>query len=347
MRIAVDAMGGDFAPREIVKGAVEASREWPDLTIVLVGDENAIRAELAVNKAVESDHLVIRHASEAIEMCEPPAQAVRAKKDSSINRGMEMLRDKQVDAFLSAGSTGAMVAAAILIARRSPAVKRPAIATVFPTMGRPVLLLDAGANTDCTPVELEQFAIMGKIYSQCVLGRMDPSIGLLSIGTEDSKGNELTKQTREILQENRLLHFVGNVEGHDIFRGETDVVVCDGFVGNVVLKSVESLAKSLTSRMKTYFTANFIRKIGALLLKPAFKDLKKVMDPDVYGGAPLLGVNGTVIITHGASSHKAIFHAIRVSAECAKADVAGKITSNLEELKKQNAHGLYPTLKKL
>lgn len=343
IRVAVDAMGGDFGPSEVVKGCVEAIRGLPDVTLVLVGDEASILRELTANGEHLSDRLTIVHTTQMIEMCEPPVQAVRTKKDSSINRGMELLRDKKVDAFLSAGSTGAMVAAAMFIVRRSPAVKRPAIATALPTVveGRPVLVLDAGANSDCTPVELEQFAIMGKIYSEKVIGRIDPSVGLLSIGTEDSKGNELTKKTLELLKTNRLIHFLGNVEGHDLFRGDTDVVVCDGFVGNVVLKTTESLAKALMGRLKDSLLKTTARKLAALLLKPAFKEVKKVMDPDVYGGAPLLGVNGTVIITHGAASHRAIFHAIRVSAECASKNVADLITHNLALLKDHSDTGLY------
>ena len=341
IRIAVDAVGGDKAPYEIVKGVVEASRAWPELTLVLVGNREVISNELAKHKASPSERLQIFHTSETIEMCEPPAQAVRTKRDSSINRGMELLRDKKVDAFLSAGSTGAMVAAAILIARRSPAVKRPAIGTVFPTMGRPVLLLDAGANTDCGPTELEQFAIMGSIYSRAVLGNEKPEVGLLSIGGEDLKGNDVTKETLEKLRENKFLNFRGNVEGHDLFEGKTDVVVCDGFVGNVVLKTIESEARAIVYMLKKAFTKNPIRILGALLLRGAIKELKKTMDPEVYGGAPLLGVNGTVIITHGASSHRAIYHAVRVAADCVRKGVAEKITGNLAELKKSHTDGLF------
>ena len=341
IRIAIDAMGGDKAPGEIVKGVVEASRAWPDLKLVLVGDQEVIKAELAKNSAAPSDSLSIFHASEAIAMCEPPAQAVRTKRDSSINRGMELLRDKKVDAFQSSGSTGAMVAAAILIARRSPAVKRPAIGTVFPTIGRPVLLLDAGANTDCGPVELEQFAIMGSIYSRAVLGQENPEVGLLSIGGEDLKGNDITKETLTQLRENKFLNFRGNVEGHDLFQGETDVIVCDGFVGNVVLKTIESEARAVAHMLKNAFKQNIFTMLAALLMRGALKKLKKTMDPETYGGAPLLGVNGTVIITHGASSHKAIYHAVRVAAECVRKDVAAKITGNLAALKKRHTEGLF------
>lgn len=332
MRIAVDAMGGDFAPREIVRGAVEASREWPDLEIVLVGDERAVRAELSAAGAGEVPSISVVHTTQTIEMGEAPVQAVRSKRDSSIVRGMEMLRHKEADAFLSAGSTGAMVAAALLFVGRVRYLKRPAIGTVLPTVGKPYLLLDMGATVDCTPHELEQFAVMGSIYSRAVLGQKDPSVGLLSIGTEEEKGNSVTKETHALLARNPLVKFAGNVEGHDLFKGEMDVCVADGFVGNVVLKTIESEARGISTLLRRAFTRNPLRILGALLLRGAVRDLKKVMDPELYGGAPLLGVNGTVIITHGASSRKAIFHAIRVASECVRQDVAAKITEQLAQL---------------
>ncbi len=335
MRIAVDAMGGDFAPREIVRGAVEASRAWPDLEIILIGDQDAVRAQLAANKAAESDSLRVVHASQSISMDEAPAQAVRAKRDSSIVRGMRMLRAKEADAFLSAGSTGAMVAAALLFVGRVRYLKRPAIGTILPTVGKPYLLLDMGATVDCSPQELEQFAVMGSIYSSAVMGLPSPGVGLLSIGTEAEKGNSVTKETHELLSGNPLIRFVGNVEGHDLFKGEMDVCVADGFVGNVVLKTIESEARGISTMLRRAFTRNPLRVLGALLLRGAVRDLKKVMDPELYGGAPLLGVNGTVIITHGASSHTAIYHAIRVSAECVRSRVAEKITENLARLDQQ------------
>lgn len=331
MRIAVDAMGGDFAPREIVKGAVKASRKLSEeLEIILVGDEAAIRSELANNHAEPSERLQIVHTTQVIAMGEPPAQAVRLKRDSSIYRGMELVKNGQADAFLSAGSTGAMVAAAIFVLRRIPGVKRPAIGTVLPTGGRPVLLIDAGANTDCDEVELEQFAMMGSLYSQNVLGQEKPVVGLLSIGEEDLKGNGVTKKTFEKLKCNPHIAFRGNVEGHDVFEGETDVIVCDGFVGNVLLKTVESIARTIVHWMKQEFKANVLRIFGALCLTGALRNLKRRLNPDIYGGAPLLGVNGTVIITHGASSYQAIYHAIRVSAEAAKTRVHEKISEQLQ-----------------
>lgn len=332
MRIAVDAMGGDFAPREIVRGAVEASRAWPELEIVLLGDGAAVRAELAANKAVESGRLKVVHTTETIEMGEAPAHAVRTKRDSSIVRGMQMLRHKEADAFLSAGSTGAMVAGALLFVGRVRYLKRPAIGTVLPSLRKPYLLLDMGATVDCTPRELEQFAVMGGIYSSAVMGQKNPSVGLLSIGTEEEKGDTRTKEAHALLKANPLVNFRGNVEGHDLFKGEMDVCVADGFVGNVVLKTIESEARAISAMLRKELTRNPLRVLGSLLIYGGVRHLKKVMDPEVYGGAPLLGVNGTVIITHGASSHKAIFHAIRVSAECVRQGVAEKITARLAEM---------------
>ncbi|MBQ9726932.1 MAG: phosphate acyltransferase PlsX [Kiritimatiellae bacterium] len=337
MRIAVDAMGGDHAPREIVRGAVEASREWPELEIVLLGDEAAVRRELAANKAAPSERLRVVRTTQTIEMGEAPAHAVRSKRDSSIVRGMEMLRHKEADAFLSAGSTGAMVAAALLFVGRVRYLKRPAIGTMLPTVGKPYLLLDMGATVDCSPQELEQFAVMGSVYAGAVLGLEKPRVGLLSIGTEEEKGDAATKEAHVLLKKNPFVNFVGNVEGHDLFKGEMDVCVADGFVGNVVLKTIESEARAISAMMKREFTRNPLRVLGSLLIYGGVRHLKKVMDPEIYGGAPLLGVNGTVIITHGASSHKAIYHAIRVSAECVRQDVARKITDNLAELDRRRA----------
>lgn len=338
MRIAVDAMGGDFAPREIVKGAVEAHRGLPgDLEIILVGDESAIKAELASHGASASSRLRIVHTTQVIAMCEPPAQAVRMKRDSSIYRGMELVKSGEADAFLSAGSTGAMVAAAIFVLRRSPGVKRPSIGTLLPTTGRPVLLIDAGANTDCDETELEQFAVMGSLYSQAIMNQKSPVVGLLSIGGEDLKGNDVTRKTLERLKTNTLINFRGNVEGHDLFEGVTDVVVCDGFVGNVLLKTVESASRAIAHWMKQEFKANPLRIFGAICLRGALRNMKKRMDPDLYGGAPLLGVNGAVIITHGSSSHKAIFHAIRVATDAFKNRVHEKISEELELLSQKTA----------
>ena len=338
-RIAVDAMGGDHAPREIVRGAVDAARGLDSIDeIVLVGDEAAIRAEMSAY-GVEGDlpKLRIVHTTEVIEMGEHPVHAVRSKPDSSINRGISLVKAKEVDAFVSAGSTGAMVASSLLNLRRIWGVKRPAIGTVLPSLGKPYLLLDMGATVDCTPRELEQFAVMGSVYAGAVLGLESPRVGLLSIGTEEEKGDSVTKETHALLRKNPFVNFAGNVEGHDLFKGEMDVCVADGFVGNVVLKTIESEARAISTLLRRELTSNPLRILGALLIRGGIRHLKKIMDPEIYGGAPLLGVNGTVIITHGAASHKAIYHAIRVSAECVRQDVAKKITDNLAELDRRRA----------
>lgn len=334
MRIAVDAMGGDHAPREIVRGAVDAARGLDNVDeIVLVGDEAAIRAEMATY-GVQGDLPKIRivHTTEVIKMGEHPVQAVRGKPDSSINRGIAMVKAKEVDAFVSAGSTGAMVAASLLGLKRIWGVKRPAIATVLPTLGRPLLMLDAGATTDCTEVELQQFAKMGSLYSKAVLKQSNPVVGLMSIGGEDLKGNDITKRTLECLKADATLNFRGNVEGHDLFQGETDVVVCDGFVGNVILKTTESVSRTIVKWIKHEFKQTWLRIFGCLFLVGAFRALKKKLDPDMYGGAPLLGVNGTIIIAHGAASKKAIFHSIRVSSEAVEARINESISKELEKL---------------
>lgn len=314
MRIAVDAMGGDFAPKEIVAGAVKAARELKDLTtLVLVGQEEVIRQELKAYGPLPSK-LVIRHASEIIGMEETPASAIRKKKDNSISRMMDMINAGEVDAAVSAGNTGAMVVAATLKLRTLSGIQRPAIATVMPTMGCPIVLIDAGANTDCSPELLAEFAVMGSVYAREILGQARPVVGLMSIGGEDSKGNETTKEAFRLLSA-APVNFRGNVEGHDLFLGDTDVVVCDGFVGNVVLKTSESVAHAIGSWLKKEFKANPIRILGALLLRGALKTIKRRMDPEMFGGAPLLGVNGVCIITHGSSSRTAIYHAVRVACE--------------------------------
>ena len=314
MRIAVDAMGGDYAPAEIVRGAVEAAEGLPALTrILLVGDAQAIKRELAACRHV-SDKVEIRHASEVITMEETPAQAVRRKKDSSISKAVDLVKDGEADAVVSAGNTGAVVVASTLKLRTLEGVERPAIATVLPTVGRPLVLIDAGANTDCTARFLSQFAVMGSVYSRVILGHTDPVVGLMSIGGEDSKGNEITKETFGLLTDSQL-NFRGNVEGHDLFKGEIDVVVCDGFVGNIVLKTSESVAHAIGHWMKQEFRQNPVRLLGACFLKGALAAMKKKIDPEMYGGAPLLGVNGICIITHGSSSRRAIFHAVRVACE--------------------------------
>lgn len=330
MRIAVDAMGGDFAPREIVQGALDAAATESSVTeLILVGDEQRIRAELA-GRAIPAN-MRIHHASEAIGMEEAPALAVRRKRDSSINRAIDLVKHHEADAMVSAGNTGAVVVSASLKLRTLEGVMRPAIATVMPTQDRPLVLVDAGANTDCDAWLLLQFAIMGSVYSQAILGHEKPVIGLVSIGGEDSKGNDITKEAFKLLS-NSSLNFRGNVEGHDLFRGETDVAVCDGFVGNTILKTSESVAHAIVHWMKKEFKATPIRLLGAMLLRGALKAMKAKMDPELQGGAPLLGVNGVCIISHGASSALAIRHAIRVAAESVDHNLNQRIVERIAEV---------------
>jgi len=334
MRIAVDAMGGDYAPAEIVAGAVEAGTGLGDRlqSIILLGDETAIRREL--DRCGKTPACItVRHASEVIGMDETPALAVRKKKDASISRAVDLVRNGEADVALSAGNTGAVVVAATLKLRLLEGIMRPAIATMMPTQDRPLLLIDAGATIDCTPEILRQFAIMGAVYSRHVMKQPNPVVGLMSIGSEETKGNEITKETFRLLQASGL-NFRGNVEGHDLFRGETDVIVCDGFVGNIVLKTAESVAHAIGAWLKSALTKNMVNKMAALILRNDLRAMKTRMDPEMYGGAPLLGVNGVCIITHGASSRRAIFHAIRVSVDAVRNQVNQHI---VDEIRKFNS----------
>jgi len=342
VRVALDAMGGDNAPEQIVVGAVEAAVGIPDVKILLVGQLAQIQQELDrlepalkadSRRAIESGLLEIIHAPDIAEMDESPVDAVRKKKDCSINVAMRLVKEGRADVFVSAGNSGAVATSAILTLGRIPGVKRPAIATVLPNRNpkRPLLILDAGANMDCHPEWLVQFAIMGNAYSKAVLKRGVPAVGLVSVGTEDCKGNEMTKATFPMLKGVKDINFVGNIEGKDLFKGHIDVAVCDGFVGNVVLKTVESFAKALGYWLKKECFKGPLRVLGALLLKGAFHSLKRQLDPEVYGGAPLLGVPGTVLIGHGSSSHKAIYYAVKAGVAAATNDVTGLIAKAIAE----------------
>jgi glycerol-3-phosphate acyltransferase PlsX len=331
MRIAIDAMGGDFAPDEIVPGCVQAAQSLPGITrLILVGDETKIRALLAKTPGVPST-VEVMHASETIEMGESPAKALRKKKDSSIGRAIDLVKQGEADAMFSAGNTGAAVAATTLKLRTLPGVARPTIATVLPTQRHPFVLLDSGANTDCTARMLCEFAVMGDIYAREILGVSKPRVGLLSIGEEDAKGNEVTKDAFAILEKSHL-NFMGNVESHDIFEGHVDVVACDGFAGNVVLKTSEAVASAMTAWLRAEFTASLTRKLGAMLLRPALRTIKRKTDPETYGGAPLLGANGLVFIGHGSSSRVAVANAIRVVLESFKHDINHHIIDDVARL---------------
>jgi glycerol-3-phosphate acyltransferase PlsX len=314
MRIAVDVMGGDYGCGVVIEGAKLALQANKKInTLYLVGDQAAIHAALPPRGF--RDHRVrVVHASEVVTMDDKPANAVRKKKDSSIARAAELVQEGKADALVSLGNTGGLFAAATFKVGRLPGVDRGCIAAVIPRLESEFVLLDAGANVECKPVNLAQYAVMGSIYSREVLGRKRPRVGLLSIGTEDSKGNELTLQAFKLCQ--RLnIHFIGNVEGNDLFKDRVDVVVCDGFVGNVVLKTCEGLAVAMFSMLKRELMRNPKRQIGAYLTQNAFHAIRRRMDPEVHGGAPLLGFNGIVFKAHGSSRERAVASALRVTAE--------------------------------
>ena len=332
MRISIDAMGGDHAPREIVAGTLRAAEKIQGIEkLFLVGDETAIRAELAKHKGKLPGCIEVLHASQVVEMGESPAVAIRRKKDSSIARSIELVKDGKADAIFSAGNTGAAVAAATLKLRTLEGVTRPAIATVMPTPKAPFVLLDAGANPDSTPEMLQEYAVMGNIYSREILGVKTPKVGLLSIGGEAAKGNEMTKKTFGLLEDSNL-QFVGNVESGDLYAGNVSVAVCDGFVGNVVLKTSEAVARMISNWLKTMFRANPLRILGYLFSRGVFKEMKSHADPSSYGGAPLLGANGVVIIGHGSSNALATFNAIRVASEAIDHDLNHLIEAELKSI---------------
>ena len=332
MRISIDAMGGDFAPREIVAGTLQAAEKLQGLEkLFLVGDETSIRAELKKHKGTVPSCIEIIHASEVVGMGESPAVAIRRKKDSSIARSVELVKDGKADAIFSAGNTGAAVAAATLKLRTLKGVARPAIATVMPTPKDPFVLLDAGANPDSTPEMIQQYAVMGSIYSREILGVKTPSVGLLSIGAEAAKGNETTKKTFGLLEQTKL-NFIGNVESGDLYAGKVSVAVCDGFVGNVVLKTSEAVARMISNWLKEMFRVNPLRILGYFFARGVFKEMKSHADPSSYGGAPLLGANGVVIIGHGSSNALATFNAIRVASEAIDHDVNHLIEAELKSI---------------
>lgn len=327
MKIAIDAMGGDFAPEQIVIGAVQAAKKY-HCEIVLVGDEARIHEVLKSENNWESLGITVHHASQVIEMGEHPADAVRTKKDSSVVVATKLVKEGICDAVLSAGSTGAAVTAAQLILKRIKGIGRPTIATPMPTPEGVTLLLDSGANVDSKPEHLVQSGLMGAIYAEHVFGKKNPCVGLLNIGEEESKGNEQAKETYQLLKKLHTINFGGNAEGRDIPKGNFDVVICDGFVGNVVLKFGEGLAKTIMKLIKEAVNeGGLLPKLGALLLMPTLKKLGKRLDATEYGGAPLLGVNGCCLISHGSSNAKSICSAIGV----AKGYVEGNVLTHIRE----------------
>ncbi len=322
MRIALDAMGGDHAPKEIVEGALMALDLYPDTEkIFLVGKEEEIQKHLGK----EHKKIEIIHASEVIEMDDHPALAYRRKKDASITVAAKMVKEGKADALVSAGNTGGQMTASLFVFGRIKGISRPAIATVLPSLEGHMLLVDAGANADAGVENLEQFALMGSIYAKNILKKETPRVALINIGSEKTKGNELTIKAYEALEKMETIHFIGNIEGREIPEGHADVMVADGFVGNVVLKLMEGMGKSLSTMLKREISGSLKAKIGALLMKDALLGFKKRLDYAEIGGAPLLGVDGISIICHGSSDRVAIHNAIRVAIECKKQNYIGEI----------------------
>ncbi|HTS63957.1 MAG TPA: phosphate acyltransferase PlsX [Candidatus Acidoferrales bacterium] len=329
LTIALDAMGGDHAPKIEVEGAVRAARSL-GVKVILVGQQEVVKAELATHEDHRQLPIEILHASERITMEDSAAKAVRTKRDSSMRVASRLVRDGVAQCFVSAGNTGAVMATAKMVQGVIPGVDRPALAGIFPTMeGIPVVLVDVGANVDCSAEMLAQFAVMGEIYSRQVLRRPNPRVGILSIGEEDHKGNDLTRAAWPILKSLRI-NFIGNVEGGDIYASNVDVIVCDGFIGNVALKVSEGLVDMFKKLLRDSLEATITGKIGYVLSKNAFGVFRKRLDYSEYGGAPLLGVRGGCIICHGRSNANAIKNAIRVAAEFSSGNVNQKIEDELK-----------------
>ncbi len=328
--IALDAMGGDHFPKPEVEGAIQAVKAF-DVKVILVGREEVVRKELDRHSRWDSLPIEIRHASEQITMADSAGKAVRSKKDSSIRVASRLVRDGFAQGVVSAGNTGAVMATAKMTQGMLSGVDRPALASAFPTLnGTPAVMLDVGANVDCTANMLAQFGVMGNAYSRVIFRTPNPRVGLLSIGEEEHKGNALTHEAYPLLKSLRHLNFIGNVEGRDVYTGHVDVIVCDGFVGNVALKTSEGLVEVIRQLLKQSLKASVTRKVGAYLARGAFNEFKKRVDYSEYGGAPLLGLNGICVICHGRSSAKAIRNAIRVAKEFAEGKINERIATELD-----------------
>lgn len=333
MRIIIDAMGGDNAPGEIIKGAVQAQKAL-GVDIILVGREEAITATLQDNGiTLPHPHFTVQNATEVVEVCEDPSTVLRRKRDSSLAVSLRMLRDGDGDAMISAGSTGALLAGATLVVKRIHGIRRAALAPSIPVGSHGALLIDSGANVECTPEYLLQFAYMGSFYSQHILGCKQPRVGLLNVGAEDSKGTELHKQTHRLLtqaaQAGRI-HFVGNIEAKELFKGGVEVLVADGFSGNIMLKTIEGTAGHLMRLIKTSLTSGGVgTKLGAVLVKGAMGEIKRTWDPNEVGGSPLLGIAKPVLKAHGSSDARAIYNAVVQAVRCVEQNLCGKIQDNV------------------
>lgn len=335
VRIAIDAMGGDHAPSEIVAGALRA-REELGVKVLLVGDPQQIESKLPPK--INMGQLEIVPAEDAIAMDEEPLSGIRRKPKASINVAMDLVKRQQADAVVSAGHSGAAMAAALLRLGRLPGIDRPAIGALFPTMvaSKPVLILDVGANVDCRPKFLEQFAVMGSVYSQYVLGIEKPLVGLLNIGEEDTKGNDAAVRAHQLLRENPQINFIGNAEGRDVLSGQFDVIVCDGFVGNVLLKFAEAVGEVMLQIVREELPQGLHGQIGTAILKPNLKRIKQRMDHAEHGGALLLGVDGICIISHGSSQAPSIFNAIRMAKEAVDNQVLDRIQSQYQSIQHES-----------
>ena len=331
-KIAVDAMGGDFAPEEIVAGAIQASAEL-EIDVLLVGDEAQINPLVKKHGGKDSPHLKVIHAEDVITMKEEPLVGIRRKPKASINVAMDLVKQKEADAVVSAGHSGAAMASALLRLGRIKGIERPAIGAVLPTIvpNKSVIVLDVGANVDCKPKYLEQFALMGTIYSRYVLGRENPQVGLLNIGEESSKGNDLALSTHKLLTDNPQIPFLSNAEGRDVLSGEFDVIVCDGFVGNIVLKFAEAIGEVMLQIMKEELPQGLHGKLGTAILKPNLMNIKRRIDRAEHGGALLFGVAGICIISHGSSRRGSMFNAIRLAKEAIDNEVLEKIKVNNQQ----------------
>jgi glycerol-3-phosphate acyltransferase PlsX len=327
IRVALDAMGGDRGPEVTVEGAVAAARELGS-TVILVGDEQVLRSHLARHD-VGGLALTVQHAPESVDMGESPMAALRKKKHSSIRIGLDLVKRGEAEAFVSAGNTGAVMATAVVVLGPLAGVERPAIAVVVPTLTHQAILLDVGANVDCKARHLLQFAIMGNVYARDILGQTQPRVGLLSIGEEEIKGNELTREAFKEMADEASLNFIGNVEGRDVFNGAADVIVCDGFTGNVALKISEGLLETMLHLLREEVKKDLRGRLGSLLLIPALRRFKRRIDPSEFGGAPLLGVNGVCMISHGRSTGKAIRNAIRAAEGCVSNAVIAHIREGI------------------
>jgi len=327
--VAIDAMGGDHGPHVTVPAALQALKQHNEINIVLVGLADAIEAELRAHKAAAGPRLRIHHASEVVAMDEPPQSALRNKKNSSMRVAIDLVKSGEANACVSAGNTGALMATARFVLKTLPGIDRPAIASALPSAKGQVWMMDLGANADCTAEHLLQFAIMGAMLVTCVEHKERPSVGLLNIGSEDIKGNEVVKQAGELLRASHL-NFYGNVEGNDIYKGTTDLVVCDGFVGNVALKTSEGLAQLMGRMLTAEFKRNWLTKLIALIAMPVLRAFKRRMDPRRYNGASLLGLRGIVVKSHGGADSFAFQHAIDTAIEEARNGVLRRITEQLE-----------------